>query len=128
MQTEREVPQTNSDMQWLAEGLFVQLNTLREEPGLFLSTFTTLWAQDELRENWELSSGNYEPFLFNEAISSSIRQVLNEQGACGTFGDSTSTYVKGVLTKYYAFDYEGLELLSLTSCELVDQDDYFNSP
>jgi hypothetical protein len=33
-----------------------------------------------------------------------------------------------VLSKYYAYSFEGLEIFKATTCEFVDNDDFLNSP
>ena len=114
----REPENTNSDMQWLAEGMFVILNTIRNSPKDYVGGFTTPWAKHEIMEHW--NGNTYQPFKWNEAIARAIRQVANSEGACGTRGDSHAEYVHDVLKKYYAYDFHNLDVMTVTSCNLVD--------
>lgn len=48
-------------------------------------------------------------------------------GACGTLGDANGDYVQSVLSKYYTYDYEGLDFIKVTGQELVNLDDWENT-
>jgi hypothetical protein len=119
---------TETDMGYLAFGLYEQIQALRDDPEDFFNVTTVRWAKQEVLENWIHSKDTYPALEWNEALARSARQVLNEQGACRTNGDANGDDFEDVLSRYYAFDYSGLETLDVTSCELVDVDDILNSP
>ncbi len=106
--------------------MYVILNTIRNSPKDYVGGLSTPWAKEEIMSHWD--GNTYQPFMWNEAIARAIRQVVNSEGACGTRGDSHAEYVHDVLKKYYAYDFENLDVMTVTSCNLVDQDDIPNSP
>ncbi len=67
-------------------------------------------------------------YAYDESISRAIRHVLNDQGACQTYGDAYGNSVEDVLRKYYSYGFTGLELIKITSPNLLNQADFFDSP
>jgi len=45
-------------------------------------------------------------------------------GSCGTIGDANADFIPEVLKKYYAYDFEGLDFIKVTSPELMNLDDW----
>jgi len=68
---------------------------LRDDPAAYIASSITIpWAETEITENWD---DTYEPIYWNEALARAGRQLLNEEGACGTYGDANSDYFIDIL-------------------------------
>lgn len=88
----------------MAEGIFWNLQALRDDPAAYIASSITIpWAETEITENWD---DTYEPIYWNEALARAGRQLLNEEGACGTYGDANSDYFIDILWQYYVYDYQ----------------------
>lgn len=48
-------------------------------------------------------------------------------GACGTIGDANADFIPEVLKKFYAYDFEDLKFIKVTSPELMNLDDWKNT-
>lgn len=82
----------------MAEGIFKNLKALRVDPLAFISSSVTIpWVKTEILENWNFDANHYEPIYWNEALARAGRQLLNEEGACGTYGDANSDYFIDIL-------------------------------
>ena len=63
-----------------------------------------------------------EELNWSEAIARGIRQVLNVRGACNFTGDMYGNSIEETISKYYAYELEGLELYNITDVRLDDYD------
>ena len=120
-------------MQEMSHGVFRQVKALREpslEATYGMDTranrFGVRWAQTWLTDN--LASPVTATLNYEESISRAIRHVLNEQGSCGTFGDAYGNNVEEVLRKYYVYSYKDFEVVKITSQNLMNIDDFWDSP
>lgn len=103
----------------MAEGMFNFLNQLRSDPSQFITDYITIpWAETEIEENWE--GNTYDELEWNEALARAGRQLLNEEGACGTFGDANSNYYIDILRKYYVYEYSDVMTLRVISPNLIN--------
>lgn len=109
-------------MQFAASNLFEQINLMRTDidPCSYFQ-FEEIWAERECQNFLGVS---LDPFEWNEALSRAARHVINEMGACGTIGDANADFIPEVLKKYYAYDFEGLSFIKVTSPELMNLDDW----
>ena len=58
--------------------------------------------------------------IWNEALARAGWQLLNEEGACGTFGDANSNYYIDILRKYYVYEYSDVMTLRVVSPNLIN--------
>lgn len=111
-------------MHHVAVNLFDSINFLRYDQNP-CDAYYEIWAKRECLRNFnDISLPKYE---WNEALARAGRHVINEMGACGTLGDANGDYVQSVLSKYYTYDYEGLDFIKVTGQELVNLDDWENT-
>ena len=68
------------------------------------------------------SSFNRDPYEWNYNLAMAAQHVANEEGPCGTLGDRNSAYVEDVLSRYYAYSYDDIQVLRVESTEFVDED------
>lgn len=129
--TSRMAFETGDSMQWLAKGFFDHLVLLRSDPGTYRDDYINVrWAKTEINDHWipANTATTFATLNWNEALARAARHVLNDEGACGTYGDINSDYMPEVLKKYYAYDYEDLQVFKMTSTELVNANDFNDSP
>jgi len=50
-------------------------------------------------------------FIWEDALSHAARMIANSEGACSTNGNNYGARVQEVLLRYFAHDYEDLEIL-----------------
>jgi hypothetical protein len=48
---------------------------------------------------------------WNEGLARAARHLVNEEGSCGTYGDSNSDYFIDILRKYFVYQYEDVQTL-----------------
>ena len=63
-------------------------------------------------------------YEWSDALARAARHIINEEGSCGTMGDSNSHFVPDVLGRYYAYEYDGLTYTKVTGPELVNTDNF----
>lgn len=77
--------------------MFNLLTELRDDPAQFITDYITIpWAQTEIEENWT-NQASFDNLEWNEALARAGRQLLNEEGACQTYGDANSDYYIDIL-------------------------------
>lgn len=99
--------------------LFNQIQKARLFPTQYAdSAYITLDASRMQLYKWN-SMNTSSTLKWSQGISRAIRQVLNDQGSCQTYGDSNSNYVHEVLQKHFSHHIKNLQLLEVTAPELV---------
>ena len=113
---ERTVWDTNQDtgpMASFTESLWNSINTYRNDPGTaHATTFSFTLSPACEPDRWPTTLPN---FHYSTELSNGIRHLLNDQGACGTYGDANSDYLEQILRKYYVHEVEGLNYFQVTS-------------
>ena len=118
--------QTGNDYQLLAEGMFNLLKELRSNKATFIANYISIpWAETEINENWGTV---YSDIKWNEALARAGRQLLNDEGACQTFGDSNSNYYIDILRKYFVYEYQDVVTLKVVSPNLFNLYDAADNP
>lgn len=79
---------TTDDMEELALNLFEFTNRLRDSVfrQTFIDDITTNYYAGSAASCW--STPDEDPYIWSETLARAARHVLNDQGACGTYGDS----------------------------------------
>jgi len=109
--------------QHMANGIFEEINLLRNDTTYYVdylrgnnfdSEYPMLnrFARKEI-SRWE--EEKYPAFVWSESLARAGRHVLNSQGSCETHGSHYGEYFEESLNKYYAYEYENLEWMELTS-------------
>ena len=94
--------------------LFTQINLLREDVQDYKSNLFSRYAAKEL-SRWDNYTAD-EQFIWEDALSHAARHIANIEGSCGVDGgDVYGTLLQDVLLRYYAFDYEDLQVLKINS-------------
>ena len=100
--------------------MFNFVNESWSDAAEFITDYITIpWAETEIEENWVGITG-LDNLIWNEALARAGRQLLNEEGACGTFGDANSNYYIDILRKYYVYEYSDVMTLRVVSPNLIN--------
>lgn len=124
------VPPTAEDdgydnMQYVAQTLYDEISRIRDDPQNYKDEVEndSFIAADEL-DRWD---GNYDQYQWNEGLARGARHLLNEQGSCGTNGDSYGFGFRSLLSSLYLWTYKNLEYEVISSPYLVNPDDFEHS-
>jgi hypothetical protein len=100
-----------------ADDLVDFINDIRDAPEYEKhDDIRNIFSNHELKR-WITSEDEeeFEDYNYNEFLSMAARHVLNDEGACETYGDVYGNFVPEVLSKYYVFSYKNLQILRVTS-------------
>jgi hypothetical protein len=101
--------------------LWDKINIYRTDSGWIRDdpTFTrNPYAFDEVK-SW--GSRSEPKFDWNTALTMAAKHVAQIEGPCGTYGDANGDYVEEVLSQYYAYNFEDLQILRIESTELIQE-------